>query len=147
MLIVRKAPLNLLAAGAALLGMLTLPITIHAQAGYAATLDAQFRGCESTGWCSFWIESLDPAGQLRLHRVRPQGVSSIPGDKATSTAIRDRLNFLMSDMIHQAKHIELSGLHDLSDGTFAATVTVNGVDLASDPIIQELHSDATGTGR
>jgi hypothetical protein len=146
MLIVRKAPLDLLAAGVAVLGMLTLPITIHAQTGYAAVLDAQFRGCDSAGWCRFWIESLDPAGQS-LQRVRPEGVLWTSADKAISIAIRDRLNFLLSDMIHQAKHIELGGLRELSDGTFAATVKVNGEDLASDPTIQRLHSKATATGR
>ncbi len=41
-------------------------------------------------------------------------------------------------MIHQHKRIELHDLRELDDGTFAATVTVNGVELAIDPMLAQL---------
>jgi hypothetical protein len=41
----------------------------------------------------------------------------------------------------------LHDLHELNDGTFAATVTVNGVDLASDPALLELGEKGTSTIR
>ena len=139
-----KASPNLLAAGAALLGLLSLPMTIRAEP--PAPVEAQFRGCESAGWCLFWIESLDPLEQS-LHRVRSDGVSRMPGDEAISIAMRDRLNALLANMIHQSKRIVLHDLRKLDDGTFAATVTVNGANLASDPIILELRGKATSTTR
>ena len=74
-----------------------------------------------------------------MHRVRPDGVSRTPGDAAISIAVRDRLNALLANMIHQAKRIVLEDLRELDDGTFAATVTVNGEDVASDPTLLELH--------
>jgi hypothetical protein len=98
---------------------------------------AQFRGCDSAGWCRFWIEPLDPLAES-LHRVRPDGISRMPGDDAISIAVRDRLNALLASMIHQSKRIVLEDLRKLDDGTFAATVTVNGVTLGSDPILLEL---------
>ena len=110
-------------------------------APYAEVVEAQFRGCESAGWCRFWIESLHPS-QESLHRVRPDGVPRMPGDDAISIAVRDRLNALLANMIHQHKRIVLHDLRKLDDGTFAATVTVNGVNLASDPILMELHDKA-----
>jgi hypothetical protein len=61
--------------------------------------------------------------------------------------MRDRLNALLSDMIHQAKHIELHDLRKLNDDTFAATVTVNGANVASDPIVLELRAKVTRTNR
>jgi hypothetical protein len=61
--------------------------------------------------------------------------------------LRDRLNVLLSEMIHQAKHIVLHDLHQLDDGTFTATVTVNGVDLATDPILVELNRKTHATAR
>jgi len=123
-----------------------MPTTIRAEPSAFVSVEAQFRGCESTGWCRFWIEALDPLAQS-LHRVRPDGVSRIPGENPTSIAMRDRLNVLLSDMIHQAKHIVLHDLRRLDDGTFAATVTVNGIDLASDPILLELRAKAAGMTR
>ena len=151
MLFVLKTTPNLLTAGAALFGLLSMPMTIHAElpvsnAGHATPVEAQFRGCESAGWCRFWIESLDPLAES-LPRVRPDGVPRTPGDDATSIAMRDRLNALLANMIHQAKRIVLHDLRELDDGTFAATVTVNGINLASDPIFVELREKATESTR
>jgi hypothetical protein len=151
MLFAIKAPPNLLAACAALLGLLSVPMTIRAEPPPphprpAEPLEAQFRGCESAGWCRFWIESLDPLAES-LYRVRPDGVSRMPCDDATRIAIRDRLNALLASMIHQHKHIVLHDLRELDDGTFAATVTVNGRALVSDPILVELRGESTGTIR
>ena len=109
-------------------------------------MEAQYRGCESAGWCRFWIEPLDPLAES-LHRVRPDGVSRTTGIGATSIAVRDRLNALLANMIRQAKHIELHDLRELDDGTFAAIVTVNGVNLASDLILLDLRAKVTGTTR
>ncbi len=71
--------------------------------------------------------------------MRPDGVARMPCDEATRIAVRDRLNALLANMIHQAKRIVLHDLRELDDGTFAATVTVNGQSLASDPILVELR--------
>jgi len=109
-------------------------------------VDAEFRGCDSAGWCAFRIEPLHPSEESLL-RVRPDGAARMPGDSAISIAVRDRLNALLANMIHQSKHIELHGLHELDDGTFAAMVTVNGTNLASDPILLELHQKLTDTTR
>ena len=151
MLFVPKVSPKLLAAGAALLGLLSVPMTIRAEPpaphpGHAAPVEAQFRGCESAGWCRFWIEPLHPLAES-LHRVRPDGVSRMPGDDAISIAVRDRLNALLASMIHQSKRIVLHDLRELDDGTFAATVTVNGVTLGSDPILLELRGKVTSTTR
>ncbi|MEO8159641.1 MAG: hypothetical protein ABI648_17720 [Betaproteobacteria bacterium] len=146
MLFVSKTPLSLLAAGA-LLGLLSMPTPSCAESAAVAPVEAKFRGCESAGWCRFSIDSADSfAGPV--YRVRPAEVPRTTGEEALSTAIRDRLNALLSDMIHQAKHIVLHDLRKLDDGTFSATVTVNGVDsLASDPILEELRAKVTGTRR
>ena len=138
---------RLLAAGAALLGLLSVPMTSRAESPAlyprsAAPIEAQFRGCESAGWCRFWIASPDA-----LLRVRPDGVLPTPGDNAIRTAVRDRLNALLASMIHQSKHIVLHDLRELDDGTFAATVTVNGADVASDPILLELQKKVAKTNR
>lgn len=61
--------------------------------------------------------------------------------------MRDRLNALLANMIHQSKRIMLHDLRKLDDGTFAATVTVNGANLASDPIVLELREKVTRTTR
>ena len=137
----KKSP-HWLAAGAALLGLLSAPLTARA----AAPLEAQFRGCAPEGWCRFWIETLDPFAE-RLHRVRPGGVSPMPGDDAKSIAMRDRLNALLASMIHQHKRIVLHDLRELNDGTFAAEVTVDGLTLASDPMLLELQGKLTSTIR
>jgi hypothetical protein len=107
-------------------------------------VEAQFRGCDSAGWCRFWIEPLHPA-QESLHRVRPDGVARMPGDAAIAIAVRDRLNALLADMIHQSKRIVLEDLRELDDGTFAATVTVNGANVESDPILLELREKRSST--
>jgi hypothetical protein len=96
---------------------------------------AEFRGCESARACRFWIETLAPFTES-LSTVRPNGVS--PGTDGEATAIRNRLNFLMSDMIHQHKRIELQDLRKLDDGSYAATVKVNGTNLNADPVLNEL---------
>jgi hypothetical protein len=148
MLFVLKASSNLVPA-AALLGLLSVPMTIRADPSappYAAAVEAQFRGCASAGWCRFWIEPLHPSEESVL-RVCPDGVSRTPGDDAISIAVRNRLNALLANMIHQSKRIVLHDLRELDDGTFAATVTVNGANLASDPILLELHEKLTSTIR
>jgi len=151
MLLMLKASPNLLAAGAAVLGLLSVPMVVRAespppQSKHAAPLEAQFRGCESAGWCKFWIESPDPLA-ASLHRVRPDGVLRTPGGDAISTALRDRLNALLASMIHQNKRVALHDLRELDDGTFAATVTVNGANLASDPMVLELQENVIRTSR
>jgi len=142
---------KLLAAAAALLAMLVLPIAVRAEspvsrAGHTEPVEAQFRGCEAAGWCRFWIEPPDPTVES-MHRVRPDGVSRMPGDGAFSIAVRDRLNALLASLIHQHKQIILHDLRELGDGTFAAAVTVNGANLASDPILVELRATVTGMAR
>jgi hypothetical protein len=139
-----KASPNLLSA--ALLGLLSLPTTIRAEPSAPAPVEAQFRGCAAAGWCRFWIEPMR-ASEESVYRVRPDGVVQVPRDDAVSIAVRDRLNALLANMIHQAKHIVLHDLRALDDGTFAAAVTVNGVDLASDPILLELREKVTSTIR
>jgi hypothetical protein len=135
-------------AATAIASLLT-PLLMHGQPPDSAqmspvTLEAEFRGCDAGGWCRFKIDSPDPAQSLL--RVRPDGVPQ-SGDTATAVAVRNRLNALMSDMIHQAKHIVLHDLRKLDDGSFAATVTVTGIELASDPVLMELRVKNSGTGR
>jgi len=142
---------KLLAAAAALLAMLILPIAVRAEspvsrAGHTEPVEAQFRGCESAGLCRFWIQLLDPLAQS-LHRVRPDGVLQMHTNDAISISVRDRLNALLASMIHQHKQIILHDLRELDDGTFAAAVTVNGANLASDPILVELRANVTGMPR
>jgi hypothetical protein len=79
--------------------------------------------------------------------VRPDGVVRTHGDDALAIAVRDRLNVLLASMIHQHKRIRLHDMRELDDGTFAAAVTVNGADVASDPTLLELRATATGTMR
>ncbi len=67
------------------------------------------------------------------------------GNDAISIAMRDRLNALLASMIHQNKRIVLHDLRELDDGTFAATVTVNGANLASDPVVLELQAKRART--
>jgi len=69
----------------------------------------------------------------------------MPDDAAISIAVRDRLNALFANMIHQNKRIVLHDLRELNDGTFAATVTVNSEDVASDPILLELRQKHSST--
>lgn len=139
-----RAPLNLLAAGAAALCLLCAPASqAQSSAGKnPGEIEAEFRGCESAGWCRFRIESPDS-----LVRVRPDGVPRMSDGDTTSIAVRNRLNALLSNMIHQAKHIVLHDLHQLDDGTFTATVTVTGVNLAADPVLVELRDKAARATR
>lgn len=144
MLFMPRTRSDLLAAGAAALCLLVASAS-QAESAAKSTIrqvEAEFRGCESAGWCRFWIGS--PAS---LIRVRPDGVPQGNGEDATSIAVRNRLNALLSNMIHQAKHIVLHDLHELDDGTFAAAVTVTGVSLAADPVLVELREKAGGTAR
>jgi hypothetical protein len=136
---------------AAMLGTLFLQMGVRAESPtlavrQAGSMSAQFRGCETAGWCRFWIESLDPLAQS-LHRVYPDGVPETGGNDALAIAVRDRLNALLSSMVHQHKRIVLDDLRDRGDGTFAATVTVNEANVAADPIIAELGEKLTGTIR
>ncbi|MEQ1880860.1 MAG: hypothetical protein ABL878_07790 [Burkholderiales bacterium] len=107
--------------------------------GYAQSVEADFRGCDVSGICRFRVEAPHPPGQAEL-LVRPEGIPQSTGDPEMALALRDRLNALLSNMIHQAKRIELHSLREIGDGTFAATVTVHGVDVALDPIIVELRA-------
>lgn len=137
------------AALAALLGLLSAPTAARAErpehSTRAEAFQAEFRGCESAGWCRFSIESLDPLAPP--YRVRPDGVWPVRCDETTCIALRNRLNELLAGMIHQHKHIVLHDLRRLDDGTFAATVTVNGQALAVDPTLMELREQLGGTIR
>ena len=151
MLLMPKASSNLLASSAALLGLLCVPMAVRAEPSaphprHAAPVEAQYRGCESTGWCRFWIEPRKPFEES-VHRVRPEGLGRMHGDDAVSIAMRDRLNALLASFVHQHKRIVLCDLRELDDGTFAATVTVNESDLRSDPILRELIGQAGAAAR
>ena len=95
-----------------------------------------FRGCDAAGWCRFVTEHSDPSAVVQ-YRVRPRGVAQTSGDGAAALAVRDRLNALLSSMIHQNKQIVLEGLRELDDGTFTATVIVNGIDVVPDPLLPQ----------
>jgi hypothetical protein len=150
MLFVPPTSPHLLVAGAALLALLSAPITARAEPSaarlQAEPLEAEFRGCDAAGWCRFRIASLEPPGGA-LYRVRPEGVARVPCEEATCIAVRNRLNALLADMIHQAKRIVLHDLRKLDDGTYTATVTVNGQAVASDPILVQLREGRSGTIR
>jgi hypothetical protein len=109
-------------------------------------VEAEFRGCDAAGYCRFWVEPI-PVTAESLLRVRPDGISRTSGDYGISIAIRDRINALLSNMIHQAKHIVLLDLRKLDDGTFAATIIVNDANLTSDPVLQELNEKITSKVR
>jgi hypothetical protein len=79
--------------------------------------------------------------------VRLDGVAAAQGDDALAIAVRDRLNALLASMIHQHKRIRLHGLRKLEDGTYAAAVTVNEADVASDPTLLELRRNAGDSTR
>jgi len=133
---------SLLAVGTSLIGALCAPAAADAESSAplpppAAALEAEFGGCETAGWCRFRIESSDGPTQS-LRRVRLDGVPYARSDDALAIAVRDRLNALLASMIHQHKRIRLHGLRELGDGTFAAAVTVNEADVASDPTLMEL---------
>jgi len=81
------------------------------------------------------------------YRVYPDGIPRTFDDEAVTVAMRDRLNALLASMVHQHKRIVLHDLREVGDGMFAATVTVNEADLASDLIVLELRRKITGTTR
>jgi hypothetical protein len=139
----RKKHLALAAAifcSSALLAVLTHPPAVHGEQSATSEISrrdavpAEFRGCESARTCRFWIEASKPFTESLLV-VRPNGV--IAGD-ADATAARNRMNILMSNMIHQHKRIELQDLRKLDDGAYAASIEVNGMDLSEDPILVNL---------
>lgn len=113
---------------------------------HTGALEAQFRGCQSRGWCRFWIGVADSRAESLL-RVRPEGVSPLPAGDVAAVAVRDRLNALLASMIHQHKRIVLHDLRPLEDGMYVAVVTVNGIDVASDPVLLELLEASTGASR
>jgi hypothetical protein len=135
---------------AALLGLVFVPVAAGADQAASLPLDragVRYGGCESQGWCRFWIEPPHASSQS-VYRVRPDGVPYTPGDEVLSRTVRDRLNALLASMIHQHKRIELLDVRALDDGTHAATVIVNGADVSSDPILRELlEKKAAGTPR
>lgn len=127
----------------ALLALLNHSPAVHgaqpatSEVSHPDAVAAEFRGCESARTCRFRIESSTPLTES-LHVVRPNGVFAGKTKDATAIALRNRLNSLMSNMIHQYKHIELQDLRKLDDGAYAATVKVNGMDLSTDPILKDL---------
>jgi hypothetical protein len=155
----RKTSQNFLVVSAALLGFLfAAPMATCAEPSpvnsrNTTPVEAEFRGCDAAGYCRFRVEPRSPLGEslLRVHpdgiSRTPGGISRTPGDYGISVALRDRLNALLSNMIHQAKHIVLLNLRRLDDGTFAATVIVNDANLASDPVLLELNEKITNTAR
>ena len=112
---------------------------------HAGPVEAQFRGCQSAGWCRFWIDSLSGTPPSS-YRVYPDGMT-LSSDEAYSRAVRDRLNALLVNMIHQYKHIELRELRGVDDGFFAAIIIVDGEDVASDPVLLELQGKAASNPR
>ena len=124
--------------GAAL--ALSAGLTVSAQSD-AVGMEAQFRGCDAAGWCLFSLE-----GSRELYRVRPDGIAQVPRNSARSIAVRDRLNGLLSSMIHQHKRIVLHGLRDAGDGMYTATVIVNEADVAQDEVLRglEIHTRNRG---
>ena len=127
-------------------GTLCCLIQSHVPAGSVSAPDqeqvqeAQFRGCESAGWCRFKVVAGEPGDALV--RVRPRGVAYPVEQIDHAIGVRDRLNALLSDMIHQAKRIELHGLRRLADGTSSAMITVHGIDVSDDAEIQALGRKA-----
>jgi hypothetical protein len=146
----QTAARTLCGAWAVLLGLVSVPVAAgadQAAASPAGRAQVRYGGCESQGWCRFWIESPHASPQS-VYRVRPDGVPYTPGDEVLSRTVRDRLNALLASMIHQHKRIELLDVRALDDGTHAATVIVNGADVSSDPILRELlEIKAAGTPR
>ena len=102
---------------------------------------AEFRGCESARKCRFRILSSTSLTESLLI-VQPDGVSAGRDGSATDLAVRNRLNALMSSMIHQHKPIDLQDLRKLDDGIYGATVKVNGMELSADPTLKDLMETA-----
>jgi hypothetical protein len=118
--------------------------SLEVPSGQAGPVAAEFRGCTSAGWCRFWIRSPDPLARGPLW-VYPDGVPRTFSDQVAATAVRDRMNALLAGMIHQHKRILLYNLREVGAGAYAARVTVNEADLASDPVLLEMHG-SNGTG-
>jgi hypothetical protein len=76
--------------------------------------------------------------------VYPDGVPRTFSDEVAATAVRDRMNALLADMIHQHKRIVLHDLREAGAGAYAARVTVNDADLALDPVLLEMHGPRRG---
>lgn len=133
-------------AACAAVGLLSVTSGVCAEETFPGPLEAQFRGCGVAGWCLFSIEAPHVGAEF-LPRVRPDGILRVSGDDELSVEVRDRLNALLASMIHQHKRILLHDFRALDDGTFAAGVTVNGVMLASDPILVKLLRAHTGNTR
>lgn len=142
---------NLLLSAAMLICSTSLSMTTlraaapDGERAHAGPVEAQFRGCQSAGWCHFWIDSLSGTPPS-LYRVYPEGVTR-SSDETCSTAVRDRLNALLVNMIHQYKRIELRDLRSVGEGLFSATIIVDGNDVASDPILLELQGKPAGNPR
>jgi hypothetical protein len=98
---------------------------------------AQYRGCDSAGWCRFHIEAPHPLAGWDV-RVHPDGVPLPQAGSPTGIELRDRLNALLASMIHQNKRILLTDLRVLGEGRFAASVVVDGLQLATDPFLMEI---------
>ena len=111
------------------------------EAFYPVTVSAEFRGCESAYSCRFWIAS-SPSTFESLYVVRPNGLIIETHREVIAIAVRNRLNSLMSNMIHQHKRIELQNLRKLDDGAYAATIEVNGMDVSADSILVNLTKDS-----
>jgi hypothetical protein len=144
----RGASPKLILAAAAVLLSLSAATTVGAtspevRSGQAGPVAAKFRGCTSAGWCRFSIRSSDPLERGPL-RVYPDGVARTFSDEAAATAVRDRMNALLAGMIHQHKRIVLYGLRAVGAGAYAARVTVNDADLASDPVLLEMRGQHRG---
>jgi hypothetical protein len=104
---------------------LALALAAQAQAAAVESVPAQFRGCESAGWC---------------------GIAEMRGNDAVSIAVRDRLNAMMSSFVHQHKRIVLYNLRDRHDGTYEAVITVNESPLEEDPVLQDLAKERSTSG-
>ncbi len=110
----------------------------HADSGNSRdAVVAVFRGCDDTRTCRFAIAS-GSAVHGELLRIAPDGIRWDEADDATARAVRDRLNALLSSMIHQHKRVELHGLRGAHGNDYAARVTVNGDDVAADEVLQAL---------
>lgn len=105
-------------------------------------VEAKFRGCDAAGWCRFTVE-----GSETLDRVRPDGVLYAPENYAISVLVRDRLNALLSSMIHQHKRIVLRGLREAGDGMYSARVIVNEADVTQDEVLRSLQSEPATAGK
>jgi hypothetical protein len=139
----RGASPKLILAAAAVLLSFSAATTVRAtspevRSEQARPVAAEFRGCTSAGWCRFWIPSAKPLERGPL-RVYPDGVPRTFSDEVAATTVRDRMNALLASMIHQHKRIVLYDLREAGAGAYAAKVTVNDADLASDPVLLEMH--------